>query len=385
MPDDARPVALEPDSRPEAPEIDDRSFADHPSAGDARTSKVRRRRILRWVLFLLLPIVLIGAGYWYITGGTSMYTDDAYVDADQVGLSTDVSGLVKEVEVAENQHVTAGQVLFRLDPEPFQYKLDEAQAQLGVVRENLNNLKANYRQIQAQIKQAQDQIAYDKLQFRRAQILMRQQFAPQTAFDQARLNLQTAQQQRAQLQQQAASIAAQLDGNPDIPIDEQPQYLHALAQRDEAAWELRHAVVRAPFAGVVTDVPQLEPGMYLTASTTAFYLVDTDHVWIEAEPKETELTYVRSGEPATITIDTYPGRVWHGTVASLGPAAKSRFSLLPAENTSGNWVKVVQRIPMRVRIDTSDKNMPPLRSGMSAEVSVYTGHEHGLSFLTSLL
>ena len=385
MPDDARPVALEPGSRPEAPEIDDRSFADHPSAGDARASKARRRRILRWVLFLLLPIALIGAGYWYITGGTSMYTEDAYVDADQVGLSTDVSGLVKEVGVAENQHVTAGQVLFRLDPEPFQYKLDEAQAQLGVVRENLNNLKANYRQIQAQIKQAQDQIAYDKLQFRRQLILEREQFAPQTAFDQARLNLQTAQQQRAQLQQQAASIAAQLDGNPDIPIDEQPQYLQALAQRDEAAWELRHTVVRAPFAGVVTNVPQLEPGMYLTASTTAFYLVDTDHVWIEAEPEETELTYVRPGEPATITIDTYPGRTWHGTVASLGPAAKSRFSLLPAENTSGNWVKVVQRIPVRVRIDTSDQNMPPLRSGMSAEISVYTGHARGLSFLTSLL
>src|SRR5437588_5467128 len=125
--------------------------------------------------------------------------------------------------------------------------------------------------------------------------------------------------------------------------------------------------------------------MYLTASTTAFYLVDTDHVWVEAEPKETELTYVRPGEPATITIDTYPGRTWHGTVASLGPAAKSRFSLLPAENTSGNWVKIVQRIPMRVRIDTSDKNMPTLRSGMSAEVSVYTGHKRGLSFLTSLL
>jgi membrane fusion protein (multidrug efflux system) len=385
MPDDARPVALEPDSRPEAPEIDDRSFADHPSAGDARTSRARRRRILRWALFLLLPIVLIGAGYLYVTGGASMYTEDAYVDADQVGLSTDVSGLVKEVDVAENQHVTAGQVLFRLDPEPFQYKLDEAQAQLGVVRENLNNLKADYRQIHAQIKQAQDQIAYDKLQFRRQQILEREQFAPQTAFDQARLNLQTAQQQRAQLQQQAASIAAQLDGNPDIPIDEQPQYLQALAQRDEAAWELRHAVVRAPFAGVVTNVPQLEPGMYLTASTTAFYLVDTDHVWVEAEPKETELTYVRPGEPAAITIDTYPGRTWHGTVASLGPAAKSRFSLLPAENTSGNWVKVVQRIPMRVRIDTSDRNMPPLRSGMSAEVSVYTGHERGFSFLTPLL
>jgi membrane fusion protein, multidrug efflux system len=187
------------------------------------------------------------------------------------------------------------------------------------------------------------------------------------------------------LNHQAASISAQLDGNPDIPIDKHPQYIQALAQRDEAARELRDSVVRAPFDGAVTNVPQLEPGMYLTASTTAFYLVDTDHVWVEAQPKETELTYVRSGESATVTIDTYPGRKWHGSVASIGPASQSQFSLLPAENTSGNWVKVVQRIPLRVEIDTSNKSMPPLRSGMSAEVSVHTGHKRGMpSFLTAL-
>jgi membrane fusion protein (multidrug efflux system) len=135
---------------------------------------------------------------------------------------------------------------------------------------------------------------------------------------------------------------------------------------------------------VVTNVPQLEPGMYLTAGTTAFYLVDADHPWVEAQPKETGLTYVRPGQSATVTIDTYPGRNWHGSVASIGPASQSQFSLLPAENTSGNWVKVVQRIPLRVKIDISDKTKPPLRSGMSAEVSVYTGHERDLSFLTSL-
>jgi membrane fusion protein (multidrug efflux system) len=385
MPDDARPVALKPDSKPETLEIDDRSSADHPSADDARAPRNRRRRALRWGLFLLLPILLIVGVYFYATGGAYMSTDDAYVEADQVGLSTDVSGLVKEIDVKDNQHVTAGQVLFRLDPLPFQFKLDQAQAQLGVVRDNLNALKANYRQIQAQIKQAQDQVAFDELQFRRQQVLAREQFAPQTALDQARLNLQTAQQQLDQLNHQAASISAQLDGNPDIPIDKHPQYIQALAQRDEAARELRDSVVRAPFDGAVTNVPQLEPGMYLTASTTAFYLVDTDHVWVEAQPKETELTYVRSGESATVTIDTYPGRKWHGSVASIGPASQSQFSLLPAENTSGNWVKVVQRIPLRVEIDTSNKSMPPLRSGMSAEVSVHTGHKRGMpSFLTAL-
>lgn len=386
MPDDARPIALNPDLRPESPDIDDRSFVDDPSRVDKRASRDRRRRILRWALFLLLPIVLIVGAYFYATGGAYMSTNDAYVEADQVGISTDVSGLVKEINVTDNQHVAADQVLFRLDPLPFQYKLDQAQAQLGVVRENLDALKANYGQVQAQIKQAQDQIAFDELQFRRQQTLARQQVTPQTALDQARLNLQTAQQQLAQLQQQAASIAAQLGGNPDTPIDKQPQYLQALAQRDEAARELRDSEVRAPYDGVVTNVPQLEPGMYLTAGTTAFYLVGTDHVWVEAQPKETELTYVRPGERATVTIDTYPGRKWQGSVASIGPASQSQFSLLPAQNTSGNWVKVVQRIPLRVKLDTSDKTQPPLRSGMSAEVSVYTGHERGLPhFLTSLL
>ena len=379
------PIDLKPETKRDPPDIDDLSFVDHPSAGAGGVPKGRHRRNLRWALFLLLPIVLIVGGYLYVTGGTSMYTDDAYVDADQVGLSTDVSGLVQQVDVRENQHVTPGQVLFRLYGEPFQYKLDQAQAQLGVVRENLNELKANYRNIQAQIVQAEDQVVYYRLQDERQATLAKEGFAAQATFDQWRVNLQNAEQSLASLKAQSAGIVAQLDGNPEIPIEQYPQYRQDLAQRDQAAWELQHTVVRAPFAGVVTNVPQLEPGMYLPASTTAFYLVDTDHVWVEAEPKETALTYVRPGEPATVTIDTYPGRIWHGTVASIGPAAKSRFSLLPAENTSGNWVKVVQRIPMRVRIDTSDKNMPPLRSGMSAEVSVYTGHERGFSFLTSLL
>jgi membrane fusion protein (multidrug efflux system) len=343
------------------------------------------RRWLRWALFLLLPIVLIVGAYFYFEGGAYMSTDDAYIKADKVGLSTDVSGMVEAIEVRDNQHVTAGQVLFRLDPLPFQLKLDQAQSQLGVVGDNLNALKANYQNVQAQIKQAEDQIAFNQLQEQRQETLARQQFTPQMALDQARLNLQTSQQTLASDKAQLASIVANLDGNPDIPIEQHPQYRQALAQRDEAARELRDTVVRAPYNGTVTNVPSLEPGMYLPASTTAFNLVDTDRIWVEAQPKETELTEVRAGQPATITVDSYPGREWHGTVASLSPAAQSEFSLLPAQNTSGNWVKVVQRIPLRVEIDTTDKSMPPLRAGMSVEVSVHTGHKRGLPhFLAAL-
>lgn len=358
-----------------------------PSTTEAPQGRTRleRRQLLRWVLFLLLPIVLAAGAYFYVTGGRYISTDNAYVEADKVGISTDVSGLVKEVDVRDNQLVAAGDVLFKLDDEPFQLTLDRANAQLGIVRNDINALKANYRDMQAQIAQAEDSVAYYDREFQRQQSLIQQHVTAQTNFDAARHNLQVAQQKVASLNQQLAAIAANLNGNPNIPVEQHPRYLQALAQRDEAARELQHTVVKAPIAGIVTNVPSLQPGQYLQAATPAFSLVATGHVWVEAQPKETELTDVRPGQAVTVTVDTYPDLEWHGTVESLSPASGSQFSLLPAQNTSGNWVKVVQRIPMRVRIDTSAKDMPPLRAGMSAEISIDTGHERGIPhFLTAL-
>lgn len=358
------------------------SATDAPPQGRAR---LERRQLLRWVLFLLLPIVLAAGAYSYATGGRYISTDNAYVEADKVGISTDVSGLVKEVDVRDNQRVAAGDVLFKLDDEPFQLALDRANAQLGIVRNDVNALKANYRDMQAQIAQAEDSVAYYNREFQRQQSLIQQHVTAQTNFDAARHNLQVAQQKVASLNQQLAAIAANLNGNPDIPVERHPRYLQALAQRDEAMRELQHTVVKASIAGIVTNVPSLQPGQYLQAATAAFSLVAADHVWVEAQPKETELTDVRPGQAVAVTVDTYPDLEWHGTVESLSPASGSQFSLLPAQNTSGNWVKVVQRIPIRVRIDTSAKDMPPLRAGMSAEISIDTGHERGIPhFLTAL-
>jgi membrane fusion protein (multidrug efflux system) len=306
-----------------------------------------------------------------------MSADDAYVEADKVGLSTDVSGIVKEVDVTENQHVEAGQVLYRLDDLPFRLKLDRANAQIGMVGDSLNALKANYKDMQSQIQQAQDDIDYFGTEFRRQQDLLSAHVASQSTFTLARRNLQDAQQKLASLKQQLASIGANLDGDPNGPVEQNPRYRDAVAQRDEAARELAHTVVKAAFAGIVTNVPSIALGEYMPASTTAFYLVATDHVWIDANPKETELTYVRPGQPVTVTVDTYPDTEWTGTVESISPAAAQEFSLLPAQNTSGNWVKVVQRIPMRVRVDTSDESLPPLRAGMSVEAAVDTGHARG--------
>jgi membrane fusion protein, multidrug efflux system len=337
-----------------------------------------RQRWPRWALFALLPLALIAGSYWYITGGRVMSTDNAYVEADKIGITTDVSGIVKEIDVNNNQHVEAGQVLFRFDDLPFRLALERAAAQVGNVANDLNALKANYRDMQEQIKQAQIDVDYYQRQFDREQDLVSRKVVSEQTFDTARRNLQSAQQKLASLTQQLTAIAANLNGDPNIPVERHPRYRDAVAQRDEAARQLDHTVVKAPFAGIVTNVPAIAPGKYLQSSMTAFYLVATDQVWVDANPKETELTYVRPGQAVTATVDTYPGQEWHGTVESISPAAAQEFSLLPAQNTSGNWVKVVQRIPMRVQLDTKNRNLPPLRAGMSVVVNVDTGHPRGL-------
>jgi membrane fusion protein (multidrug efflux system) len=337
-------------------------------------------------LFALLPLALIAGGYWYVTGGQVMSTDDAYVEADTVGVSTDVSGIVKEIDVSENQHVGAGQVLYRLDPRQFQIALDNAKANLAQTALTIDAMKVDYARMQSDVAAQQAQVGLDQVTFDRDAVLARSDVVSKANYDQARFTLQADQSKLDSLRQQAAVQLARLAGNPSIAVAQHPQYLQAKAQVDEAQRQLDDSVVKAPFSGIVTNVPSIAPGKYLAASTTAFYLVDTDHLWIDATPKETELTYVRPGQPVTVTVDTYPNADWHGVVESISPAAAQQFSLLPAQNTSGNWVKVVQRITMRVRIDTKDKSLPPLRAGMSVEASVDTGHTRGLpQFLAALL
>jgi membrane fusion protein, multidrug efflux system len=345
----------------------------------------RHRRRLRWALFALLPFALIAGGYLYVAGGAVMSTDDAYVEADKVGISTDVPGMVKEVDVAENQSVAAGQVLYRLDPRQFQIALDNAKANLAQTQLTVESMKQDYRRMLRDIETQQAQVELDQTTFDRYAMLVKSDAVTKANYDQTRFTLQADKSKVASLKQQADVQLAKLGGNPDVPVTEHPQYLQAKSQVDEAQRQLDDTVVKAPFAGIVTDVPSIAPGKYLQASTTAFYLVATDHVWINSNPKETELTYVRPGQPVAVTVDTYPDRQWHGTVESISPAAAQEFQLLPAQNTSGNWVKVVQRIPMRVRVDTSDRSQPPLRAGMSVEVDVDTGHARGVPhFLAAL-
>jgi membrane fusion protein (multidrug efflux system) len=290
-----------------------------------------------------------------------------------VGVTTDVSGIVDQINVHENEAVKAGQVLFSLRPDSFQIALAGAEAQLGAQRNQILNLKASYQQSLAEITQAEADIPYYQQEFQRQQNLINSSAATRSAYDEAKHNLEAAQQKVAVAKAEAATTLAQLGGNADQPVEQNPLYLQAKSQVDNARRELDHSVVRAPFDGIVTNVNSLQVGSYLQASQQAFSLVSTSHLWIAASPKETELTYVKPGQKADIYVDTYPGVKWTGKVESISPASGSSFSLLPAQNTTGNWVKVVQRIPMRVSIDDV-QGKPPLRVGMSTVVDVDTGH-----------
>jgi membrane fusion protein (multidrug efflux system) len=355
------------------------------SAAADNVRKLRRRQRVRGGLFALLPIVLVLGGYFYVTGGQVMSTDDAYVQAERVGISTDVSGIVQDVDVKDNQRVEAGQLLYRLGPRQFQIALDNAKANLAQIALSIDAMKQDYKRMLSDVAAQQAQVDLDQTNFDRNAKLLKTATVSQAMFDQMRYTLDNDKSKLAALQQQVMVQLAKLGGNPDIAVTDHPQYRQAQAQVDEAQRQLDHTIVKAPFAGIVTNVPAIAPGKYLAASTTAFFLVDTDHVWIDATPKETELTYVRPGQPVTVTVDTYPDVGWHGVVESVSPAAAQEFQLLPAQNTSGNWVKVVQRVPMRVRLDATDKKLPPLRAGMSVEVDVDTGHARGFpSFLRSL-
>ncbi len=385
-----RPTALRPETdAPKVARIEPASLRETaaptpPPVAETPAEAAPRRRWLRPLLFALLPLALIAGGYSYVVGGRVMSTENAYVHADMVGVSTDVSGIVSEVDVRENQHVNVGDVLFRLDDLPFRLAVTRADAQIGIVAAELGALKTSYRDMQAQIAQAQVDVDYYEREVERQQQLIARNIASQVTFESAQRNVQSARQKVASLDQQLAGIAANLAGDPNIPVEKHPRSIQAVAQRDEAARQLAHTVVKAPMGGIVTNVPSLQPGQYLASSTAAFSIVATDHMWIDANPKETELTYVRPGQPVEIAVDTYPDDTWHGSVESVSPASAGSFSLLPAQNTSGNWVKVVQRIPMRVRIDTPAEK-PPLRAGMSVVIDVDTGHARGVpTFLSGL-
>jgi len=335
-----------------------------------------RVRWLRLLLMFALPVVIAIAGTgWYLTSGRYVSTDDAYVQADTVAVSSDVAGRVVGIDVKDNQHVTAGQTLIRLDQRPFRTAVEQAKAQLASARLQVEALRASYRQRQAELASAQDTLNYQQREFDRQQKLLSGGVTSQANYDQARNRLATARQQVASVQQQLAAVLASLGGDPDIATEDHPMVQQAQAQLDQAELNLSYTVIKAPADGIVTNVNKLPVGSYLNAATPAFSLVQTDHPWIEANYKETELTHMKVGDPATVTVDAYPGTTFNARVASLSPGTGAVFSVLPPQNATGNWVKVVQRLPVRIEVESLAPNQP-LRAGMSVTTDVDTGYRH---------
>jgi membrane fusion protein, multidrug efflux system len=339
----------------------------------SRPSRPLRQR-LRLPLMLLGPLlVLAAATWWYLTSGRYVATDDAYVQAARTMISADVSGRVVEVAVHDNERVTTGQLLFRIDPRPFRIAVEQARAQLAAARLKIEALRATYKQKLADAQAAKDTLAYQQREYDRQRQLVASGVASRQAYDQAQNALQVARQKAASTASDLANTVAQLGGDPKLPIDQHPDVAAAQAALDQALLNLSYTNVRAAEPGIVTKVDQLQVGSYVTASTPVFSMI-SNRVWVEANFKETALTYMRRGQAATVQIDTYPGVVFNAKVESLSPGTGLTFSLLPPENATGNWVKVVQRLPVRLAFEKNDPNRP-LHAGLSAYVEVDTHYQ----------
>jgi len=318
-----------------------------------------------------LAVVLLAALIAWLMGGRYQSTDDAYVRVAGVEISSNIAGRVMEVDVQENQRVREGQVLFRLDPAPHEIAVDEARAGLTDARQQLKAQIATYRQLQAELGSAQDAAAYRERESQREKGLMQAGAVSQSEYDEAAHEAESARLRVTAVREQIAAALARLGGRTDADVEAHPEVRAARSQLDRAKLQQSWTVVRAPQSGRVTKVEQLQVGDYINAAAPVFHLV-ADRVWIEASFKENQLRYMHPGQPATVKVDAYPGKTYRAVVESVAPGTDQIFSLLPAENGSGNWVKVVQRLPVRLAFEDA----PPkdLQGGLSVQVKVDTNH-----------
>ncbi len=332
---------------------------------------------LRTPLLILAPIVLlIGASFFYLHGGRYETTDNASLQSGQVSVSPNVDGRVIAVEVRDNQHVHKGDVLFRIDPAPYQATVDEAQAQLASAGTEVQSLRANYRQGQSELAAAQQRVHFAEREAARQKELLAEGISSQAQYDQAVLAARTASQQIQTTREQNASVQASLAGDVATPVGRQPGVQRAQAALDRARLNLSYTVVRAAQDGIVAKVEQLQVGDYVTASKPVFMLVGT-RIWVEANFKENQLRYMRLGQPATIKVDAFPDLHLTARVTSFSPGTGNSFSVLPAENATGNWVKVVQRLPVVLTLDRVPQGVA-LHAGLSVNAEVDTGHQRHL-------
>src|SRR3954466_10852767 len=343
-----------------------------PAVVHPRASKGR----LRLVLLVVIPLIaLVTGGYFYLASGRYISTDNAYIGAQKVLITPDISGKIANVMVTEGQRVNAGDALIEIDPEPFRIAVTQAEARLAGVRIDYANLKTNFASMQKRIALARETIDLKQRDLDRKNTLVANRTGSQADLDNSMNGLVVAKIALEQLEMQQEGIRNQLLGNPDLPIEKYPPYAQASAALDQAKRDLDHTVLRAPIAGTATQVASIQLGRFITAGTPVFSLIDDAKPWVDAHPKETDITHLRIGQPVEITVDTFPGRKFHGVVAAVSPGTGAQFAILPPQNASGNWVKVVQRVPIRIEFAPSD-DLRDLRAGMSVTVEIDTGKQN---------
>jgi membrane fusion protein, multidrug efflux system len=350
------------------------------AAAVTRRPRLERRVVARAFMWLLPAAVLAITLYVWLSSGRIVTTDNAYVKGDRAQIATELSGLIVEVPVQENQRVSRGQLLFRLDDQAYRHALTRIEAEIETTRAEIRGLRAQWRTKREEIKAALSQQTFAQAEFDRQAELAAKKVASTQKLEEARMGLDVARQRISAAQEDLTRIEAALAGDPKIRADDHPKVRQMMASRDEALLQLRRTTIESPLDGMVSKRPV--PGSYATAGVPAMVVVAGNDLWVEANYKETELTRVRPGQTAAIHIDTYPDSECTGTVSSISQATGAEFAVLPPQNASGNWVKVVQRIPVRVSV-TCREGDPPLRVGMSTTVEIDTGYNRSLAGLVS--
>jgi membrane fusion protein (multidrug efflux system) len=356
-------------------------FRNEPEGG-AGTRKASLTRLirdrLRLILLVIVPLLALFAGLaFYLAGGRTISTDNAYVGAQKVLVTPDISGKISSVRVREGERVAAGDVLFDIDPTPFRLALSQAQSKRDSVRTDFNNMKSNLKSLNTLVELAQQNVALKQKDVERKATLLAKASGAQADLDTAMAATVTARlQAQLAIQQQATTLNALL-GNPDLPIEQYPPYQQADAALEQAERDLNHTTLKAPIGGTATQVDNIQLGRFVSAGTPILSVIDDRTPWVDANPKETDLTNVRVGQKVTIDVDTFPDVSFHGTVASISPGTGAQFAILPPQNAIGNWVKVVQRVPVRIAFD-SGQDLSLLRAGMSVTVDIDTGQRRSL-------